>query len=261
MGKVWVIASGKGGVGKSTITAGLGQALSRRDQKVCIVDADIGLRDQDTILGLENQVVYDLLDVCRRECVLQQALIPVQDFEGLSLLPAAQFARCRDVDEKEFRKLIRRLKNSFDVVLIDCPAGIEKGLRTVIKAETDETLIVCTPDDVCIRDAERTAAIFQEKGSVRPRLLVNRLDPALIRSREMYPAAVVAQTLDLALMGEIPDDPQVYRCLLNHRPLLACECEARAALERIAARMLGETADYPCYGSEKKGFFARLFHR
>lgn len=181
MGQVWMIASGKGGVGKSTVAAALGTALARRGQKVCVVDADIGLRDQDAILGLQDRIVYDLLDVARKECALPQALVGPAELPNLTLLPAAQFHRVKELDRKAFRKILLLLQQSNDFVLIDCPAGIERGLRGLMSPLIDRTLIVCTPDDVCIRNAERVAALMQEKELPRPLLLVNRLDAELIQ--------------------------------------------------------------------------------
>ena len=261
MGKAWIIASGKGGVGKSTITAALGTAIARQGLKVCVVDADTGLRDQDLILGLENHVVYDMMDVCAKRCTLDQALIIYTREMGVHLLPAAQFARARDVDPKAFRKVIRQLKARFDHVLIDCPAGIERGLRGALHAEAEESILICTPDDVCIRDAERTGALLEKKQALRPRLIVNRLNPALIAAGEMYAAQVVAQTLELPLLGEVPEDPVIYRALLKRLPLMNCVCEGSLALERIACRMTGSDVPLPGYGTRRPPLWRRLFAR
>lgn len=259
MGQVWMIASGKGGVGKSTIAAALGTALARQGSKVCIVDADIGLRDQDAILGLQDRIVYDLLDVARKDCTLPQALISTAEEPRLSLLPAAQFHRAKELERKSFRKILLLLQQSNDFVLIDCPAGIERGLRSLISPLIDHTLIVCTPDDVCIRNAERVSALLQEKELPRPQLIVNRLDAQLIQQGEMYSAATVAQTLDLDLLGEIPEEPMVYRALLKHLSLMDVDCDGRSALWRIARRMRGESAALPGFGTARPSFFRRLF--
>ena len=261
MGKVWIIASGKGGVGKSTVTAATASALAGMQLKVCIVDADVGLRDQDAILGLENRVVYDLIDVCRRDCELTDALMAHPDHPQLHLLPAAQFARAKDLDPRAFRKVIATLKAQFDHVLIDCPAGIGRGLRGLMSAACDETVIVCTPDDVCIRNAERAATLFRDSLLPSPWLIVNRLDAQLIRAGEMYAASVVAETLDLPLLGEVPEDPTVYRALIRHMPLIRCDCEAQRALSRIAQRMADRSVPLPGYGTARQTLFQRLFSR
>lgn len=262
MSTAWIIASGKGGVGKSTITACLGAAMAREGRRVCIVDADIGLRDQDVLLGLENRIVFDLLDVANGVCTLEDALISPESASRLSLLPASQFARAKELEPKAFRKLLAQLKELFDVVLIDCPAGIERGLRGLMNAEIDESIIICTPDDVCIRNAERTAAVMEKKGLPRPQVIVNRLVPDFIRTGEMYSAATVSATLDLTLLGEIPEDQAVCRATLRRMSPMDLDCEARRALTRIAWRMLGTDVDAPLprYGAEKLAWYRRIFH-
>ncbi len=261
MSTAWIIASGKGGVGKSTITANIGLSMAREGRKVCIIDGDVGLRDQDALLGLENRIVFDLLDVAEAHCRLEQALIALEDDPRLSLLPASQFARAKELKPGAFRRIILRLKQLFDVVLIDCPAGIERSLRGLMNDAIDECILVCTPDDVCIRNAERTASVLEKKEMPRPRLIVNRLDEALIRGGEMYSAATVAATLDLELLGEVPDDSYVYRATLTHQPLMDIDCEAQKALQRISFRMMGVTSDNPLpgYGTRKLPWYRRLF--
>ncbi|MGN0793455.1 MAG: septum site-determining protein MinD [Aristaeellaceae bacterium] len=261
MSTAWIIASGKGGVGKSTVTSCLGIAMAREGRKVCIVDADIGLRDQDVLLGLENRIVYDLLDAANGVCTLEQALISPDGASRLSLLPASQFARAKELEPKAFRRLLIQLKELFDVVLIDCPAGIERSLRGLMNSQIDEAVVLCTPDDVCIRDVERACAVMEKKGLPRPRVIVNRLVPELIRTGEMYAASTVAATLDCTLLGEIPDDPCVYRAALRHLSPMDLDCEARRALTRIAWRMLGTDAEAPLprYGTEKLPWYRRVF--
>lgn len=245
------VASGKGGVGKSVITANLGAILARRGLSVVVIDADIGLRAQDTLLGLADNVVYDLVDVVKKDCVLDQALLSHSVIPGLFLLPAAQFARARALDPDRLRKILDILKQSYDFILIDCPAGLERGLRNVLNAGVDTTVLVVTPDDICIRDAERTAALMEAKHLPRPSLIVNRLDSSLISKGEMYFAHTVAETLDLLLLGEIPEDPVVYRSVLRHTLFTDYDCEARAAILRIAARLCGETVRFPAYGTHR----------
>lgn len=261
MANCWIIASGKGGVGKTMLTAALGHALTELGKSVCIVDADIGLRDQDLVLNLQDRVVYDLLDVCESHCDIELALIPSPTVKNLSLLPAAQFARVGDLESKHFKKAMKQLRTRFEWILIDCPAGVEKGLRNVLRAELDGGLLVVTPDDVCIRNAERTAALLRDKQQPSPGVVVNRLHADLVASGEMYSAKTVAETLDLHLLGEIPDDPAVYRALLQKRSLLDQPSEAAEAVRRIARRMTGEEVPYRAYGQPKPGWWARLWHR
>ena len=263
MSTSWIIASGKGGVGKTTISASLGVAMAREGKKVCIIDADIGLRDQDVMLSLENRIVFDLLDVANKVCILEQALISPEGMSRLSLLPASQFARAKELEPKAFRKILAELKKMFDVVLIDCPAGIERSLRGLMNTEVDETVVICTPDDVCIRNAERTADLMEEKGLPRPRLIVNRLQSELIAAGEMYSAETVAATLDLTLLGEVPDDPCVYRAALKRIPVMDVDCEARRALTRICWRMLESDAQAPLprYGMQKQPWYRRMWQK
>ena len=254
-----LIASGKGGVGKSVLTANLGAALARRGKTVIIIDADIGLRSQDAFLGLENAVVYDLVDCIARNCTLEQAFLACPDVPGLTLLPASQFARVRDLAPGRLQKILDTLGQSFDYVLIDAPAGIEKGLRLLLKAAPDLSVLLATPDDLCVRDAERTAQLFEAKGLSRPQLIVNRLDNELIRKKEMFSARVIADSLDLPLLGEIPEDPVVYRSILRKKLFIDYNCPARGAVMRIAGRLAGEQLPLPDIGRARIPLLHRLF--
>ena len=192
MSVCYAVASGKGGVGKSVLTANIAACLSIAGERVLVVDADIGLRSQDALLGLENRVVYDLIDVARGDCEPVQAVLPCESYPSLHLLPAAQFERAKALEPKKFSGIIRKLRDSYDFILIDCPAGIERGLRNVLGAGADEFLLVATPDDISLRSAERTAQLIEAKKCPRPRLIVNRLDGELIRSGEMLSASAAS---------------------------------------------------------------------
>lgn len=254
-----LICSGKGGVGKSALTANLGAALAQAGRTVTIIDADIGLRAQDALLGLENSVVYDLIDVANKDCTLDQALLNCPFVQGLKLLPASQFERVRSLESGRLRKILKLLKETNDFILIDAPAGIEKGLRNLLNTGADLCILVVTPDDLCIRDAERTAQVIEAKQLPRPHLIVNRLNNELIRCQEMVSARVLADTLDLPLLGEIPEDSAVYRSVLRHALFLDYDCEARRAVLRIARRLLGEHPAFPEIGRERISLLRRLF--
>ena len=256
MAKAWLIFSGKGGVGKTLITAALATAIQSRKERVCAVDAVTGLRDLDMALGLENRIVYDMLDLIRGECTMEEALVSPSD-SRLCLLPAAQFASPGDVDAKAFAKLVRKLKAKFDHVLIDCPAGIADNLRSLISDEIDECIAVTTPDDASVRCVERAVSVLGECGVDHPYLIVNRLDSDLIVSGEMYTASTVAQTLDLPLLGEVPEDALLRRAMLTHKNVMQIDCEGRHALARIAKRMCGEDVALPAIGGSKPGLFRR----
>ena len=258
MSLCYALASGKGGVGKSTIAANLGACLAAGGSRVAIVDADIGLRSQDALLSLENRVVYDLIDVADGDCTLEQALLQSEAYPSLFLLPAAQFSRAKQLDPKKLGRIIRSLKFSFDYVLIDCPAGIERGLRNVLNAGTDMILLVVSPDDVSVRSAERAAQVIDSKEIARPLLIVNHLDSNLISSGEMMSARTVSEIMDLPLLGEIPEDPAVYRAALRHSLFISFDCEARRSVFRIAERLQGRNVPFPAYGSRRPSLFQRL---
>nr|MBO2470079.1 septum site-determining protein MinD [Bacillota bacterium] len=169
MGVAIVITSGKGGVGKTTTTANLGTALAMLDKKVCLVDTDIGLRNLDLVLGLENRILYDLVDVVEGRCKLQTALIPDKRLEGkLVLLPAAQTKDKSAVSPEQMAQLVKeQLKSDYDYVLIDCPAGIEQGFRNAI-AGADRAVVVTTPDSTAVRDADRIIGILEKEANVSP---------------------------------------------------------------------------------------------
>ena len=259
MSIVRLIASGKGGVGKSTIAASLGLALEKLGRRVCVVDMDIGLRDLDAILGLENAVVYDLVDVVCQGCDLTLALLPVPGTQTVKLLPASQFARHKDLEPKALRRVIRQLRDQFDDILLDCPAGVERWVKNAAACGVDQTLLVTTPDDVCLRDAQRTGDVLKAKGLPAPSVLVNRLNPELILAGEMMTAQQAAAVLDLPLLGELPEDPMVYRTLLRRTRLMDTVSPASEALNRIARRLAGQEVPLPGLGQRRPGWFRRLF--
>jgi len=255
----YAIASGKGGVGKSALAANLGAALSECGKKVILVDADIGLRSLDALLAMENSVVYDLIDLAEGNCELEEALLTSETYPNLSLLPAAQFRRAKALDPKSFRKIVASLRERCDFILIDCPAGIERGLRNVLNAGVDDTLLITSPDDVSVRSAERAVQVIESKSLPRPRLIVNRLDADLVHAGEMMSARTVSEVMDLPLLGEIPEDKTFCRAMLRHSMLYSYQCEARGAVQRIASRLLGKNVPFPAYGQKARtSWFYRL---
>lgn len=248
-----MIASGKGGVGKSVLTAALGTALAEKQLPTALLDADIGLRSLDMLLGLENKVVYDVLDVARKDCKLRYALVQHYAYTNLSLLPAAQLGTAGDLNADMVLRLTRKLKKRFAYVLLDAPAGLEKGVKNLIPS-VDETILVTTPDDLCMRDAERLIDMLREAGKPRPQLVVNRVMPDMVRAGDMYAPQTVAATLDVPLLGFVPEDDAVRRCVQQHVCLLDEKCQAADAVRRIAARLLGATVPMPEIPARKRWF-------
>ena len=255
MSHVWMIASGKGGVGKSNITAALAVALAKRQLSTVAVDGDIGLRNLDLLLGMENRVVYDVVDVAKRECKLKYALIQDPLYPSLSLLPAAQICPPAILWPDGWEHVLGRLRKRFSYILMDAPPGLGAGTANLIPG-ADHTLLVTTADDIAIRDAERLISLLEAKQKPRPLLVVNRVDPALVRSGDMYTPQMVANLLDVPLLGFVPNDAAVLRGANRHQTLMETDGPARQAMERICRRFLGESVPMP--DLEKK---RRLFGR
>lgn len=247
MAHIFAIMSGKGGVGKSTVSAALAECYARQGLRVTLVDGDVGLRCADLMLNLQNQVVYDLGDLVEKNCSLETALVHPMHLPNLSLLAAPQMMRPSDVKAKEMGKMIARLAEKQDVVILDAPAGIGRGLKNLLGAK-GEPVIVATPDDVSIRDAERLGMLLCEKGEMHPGLILNRVRKKLVKTGEMAAPSVLAESLDMPLMGVIPESDKIYRALLRHQSALQCGDQAVVrAVEALAQRLMGREAPLPDY--------------
>lgn len=255
MSQSWMIASGKGGVGKSTVTAALGISLAKRSIQCCCVDTDIGLRNLDMLMGMQNSVVYDLMDVAQKNCKLKLATLVHPTYMQLSLLPAAQLGSVTDISTDDMKRIVRKLKKHAAYVLLDAPAGVERGLQNLLPA-SDQAIIVTTPDDVAIRDAERLISLMDQKKAPRPMLIVNRVIPEMVTRGDMYSPQIVANTLDIPLLGYIPDDRNVIASLNSHTTFMDVKCPAHDAIDRIVQRFLGEFIPMPTF-AKKRFFFSR----
>jgi septum site-determining protein MinD len=234
---VFVVTSGKGGVGKTTTTANLGVALARLGKQVALVDADIGLRNLDLVLGLEKRIVYDVVDLAEGRCLPRQALIKDKRLPGLYLMPAAQTKAKESITEEQMERVAESLSAEFDLVLIDCPAGIEHGFRNAI-AGADEAIIVTMPEVAAIRDADRILGML---GNRRTRLVVNRVRPDMVKSGDMLSVEDVGDILGRDILGVVPDDEEIIDTTNRGQPVALDPSRRLSTIYTVMARrLLGE---------------------
>ena len=260
MGEVIVITSGKGGVGKTTASANIGCGLAIEGRKVVLIDADIGLRNLDVVMGLENRIVYDLIDVIEGHCRVKQALIKDKRYQNLCLLPAAQTKDKSAVNPDQMRKLCQTLKEEYDFVIIDCPAGIEQGFRNAI-AGADRAVVVTTPEVAAVRDADRIIGLLEANEIVKPTLILNRIRPDMVKRGDMMTLEDVSEILAIDILGVVPDDESIVISTNRGEPVVA-ENSSRAgqAFRNITKRLLGE--DIPLmdlYGGGLIGALKKIF--
>jgi septum site-determining protein MinD len=256
MGEAIVITSGKGGVGKTTTTANLGAALAGMGQRVALVDADIGLRNLDVVMGLENRIVYDLVDVVEGFAKLKNALIKDKRFETLYLLPAAQTKDKNAVSPDQMRKLVADLRQDFDFILIDCPAGIEQGFKNAV-AGADKAIVVATPEVSSVRDADRIVGLLEAQDLKQPFLIINRIRPAMVRKGDMMDIDDMIEILAIQLLGVVPEDDAIVISTNRGEPAATNpNSKAGEAYRNIARRLRGEQV--PLMNLEEAGFLNRL---
>lgn len=256
MGEVIVITSGKGGVGKTTTVANIGTGLAMMGKRVVVVDTDIGLRNLDVVLGLENRIVYNLVDVINGSCRLRQALIKDKRHPNLYLLPSAQTKDKSAVSPQQMIKLTEDLKEEFDFVLLDCPAGIEQGFKNAV-AGADKALVVTTPEVSAIRDADRIIGLL-EAGDLRDiHLIINRLRPDMIDRGDMMSVEDVLEILGVNLLGTILDDEQIVVAANQGEPFSGKYSQAEEEYKNICKRLLGQEVPFMDI-RQKKGFLKRL---
>lgn len=259
MSQCIVVTSGKGGVGKTTTSANLAAGLALNGKKVVVVDADIGLRNLDVILGLENRIVYDLVQVIEGECRMKQALIRDKRVPGLFLLPAAQTRDKNSVRPEDMKRLVSDLKEHHDYVIIDCPAGIEQGFKNSI-AGADRALIVTTPEVSAIRDADRIIGLVEAHELPEPELIINRYRPGMVERGDMMNREDILEILAIPLIGIIPDHEDIVISANRGQPVVFDETSIiGASFRRIAARVEGETLPIPTF--EEDGSFWATFKR
>ena len=238
MGEVIVITSGKGGVGKTTTTANLGAGLSKLDQKVVVIDTDLGLRNLDVVMGLENLIVYNLVDVIEGTCRLKQALIRDKRYENLYLLPSAQTKDKTAISPGQMKKFTAELRDEFDYILLDCPAGIEQGFMNAI-AGADRAIIVTTPEVSAIRDADRIIGLLESNKLKKMDLIINRIRIDMVKRGDMMTVDDVTEILSVPLIGALPDDEQVVIGTNQGEPVIGLDSKAGMAYMNICKRIMG----------------------
>lgn len=257
MAEVIVITSGKGGVGKTTTTANLGTALSLDGNKVVIIDADIGLRNLDVVMGLENRIVYDLVDIIEERCKLKQAIIKDKRFEDLFLIPAAQTRDKDAVNPEQMKKLCEELREDFDYILVDCPAGIENGFKNAI-AGADRALIVTTPEVSAVRDADRIIGLLDANNVSDHKLIINRFKADMVERGDMMDIEDILEILAIDLIGVVPEDNSIVISTNKGEPAASDQSSvAGEAYRNIAKRVQGEEVEFLTFSTEDT-FFTRL---
>lgn len=259
MGDVIVVTSGKGGAGKTTTTANLGVGLAKLNKKVCVIDMDLGLRNLDVVIGLENQVVYNLVDVIEGRCDVKKALIEDKRFSGLYFLSSAQTVDKTFVSPEQVVSLVESIKEDFDFILLDCPAGIEQGFKNAI-APADTAVVVTTPINSAIRDADRIRSLLERSGIRRQYLIVNRMRADLVNRGHMMSVNDILDVLPIDLIGVVPEDENIIISTNKGLPLVGDSSDAGKAYMNICKRLSG--VEVPMLNIQNKnGIFSKLFKK
>jgi septum site-determining protein MinD len=242
MGEAIVITSGKGGVGKTTTTANLGTALALLGKRVCLIDTDIGLRNLDVVMGLENRIVYDVVDVVQNRCKVKQALVKDKRFDCLHLLPASQTSNKAGITPTGMIKVIKELKDDYDYILIDCPAGIEQGYKNAV-AGADKAIVVTTPEKSSVRDADRIIGLLEREENLgTPHLIINRIRNHMVKTGDMLDINDIVGILAVDLLGIVADDDEVIKASHHGEPVaFQPNTKASISYRNIARRILGES--------------------
>lgn len=244
MGEVIVITSGKGGVGKTTTTANIGTGMALLGKKVVLIDTDIGLRNLDVVMGLENRIVYDIVDVIEGTCRLKQALIKDKRFDGLYLLPAAQTRDKNSISPQQMVNLCDDLRKEYDYIVVDCPAGIEQGFKNAI-AGADRALVISTPEVSAVRDADRIIGLLEANEVRNPQLIVNRVRQDMVKRGDMMSIEDIIDILAIGLIGVVPDDENIIISTNRGEPAVNDnKSSAGQAYRNITRRLIGEDVPF-----------------
>ena len=258
MSEVIVITSGKGGVGKTTTTANIGTALASMGKKVVLIDGDTGLRNLDVLMGLENRIVYTIIDIIENRCRTKQALIKDKRFPNLYLLPTAQTKDKTDISSQQMLKLVEELKEEFDYVIIDCPAGIEQGFENAIVG-ADRAVVVVNPEITSVRDADRVIGKLDAKGLEDHQVVINRLNYEMTQKGDMLDISDIIETLSVKLLGVVPDDRNITVSTNKGEPIVLDDKSfSGKAFRNIARRITGEEVPLMNLHQESDGLFGAL---
>ncbi|ASS74948.1 septum site-determining protein MinD [Tumebacillus algifaecis] len=257
MGEAIVVTSGKGGVGKTTTSANIGTALALSGKKVCMVDTDIGLRNLDVVMGLENRIIFDLVDVVTKQCRLEQALIKDKRFDHLYLLPASQTKDKSSLTPESVKVVVEALKEQYDFVIIDCPAGIEQGFKIAISG-ADKAIVVTNPEAAAVRDADRVIGLLEAAKLNQPKLVVNRIRAHMVEDGSMLDLDQIVSLLAIDLLGVVPDDDGVIKGSNTGEPVVMNPAaKAGMAYRNIARRILGDSVPLMNL-QDQVGFFGKV---
>ncbi len=258
LGTAIVVTSGKGGVGKTTTTANLGTGIAKLGKSVVVLDADIGLRNLDVVMGLENRIVYDIVDVVEKNCRLKQALIRDKRHEKLYLLPAAQTKDKDAVSTDQMLELVNELKKTHDYIIIDSPAGIEQGFQNSI-AGADIAIIVTTPEISAVRDADRVIGLLESKGLHNPKLIINRIRQDMVNRGDMMNMEDIEDILAIDLIGIVPDDENIVISTNKGEPVVEDEdAMSGKAYRNISRRLIGEEVELLNLDVDEEGKFSKI---
>lgn len=257
MAEIIAMVSGKGGVGKTTSTANIGTALALMGKKVLLVDGDIGLRNLDVVLGIQDRVAYDFNDVLNGACDVSQAVIVDERYTGLHMLPAPQGIQPKDVRPEKLHQLLGGLSPYYDYILIDCPAGIHDGFR-LMSAAAQTAIVISTPETIAVRDADRTVGMLEQMHFEKIYLIINRIRVDMVKKGDMLPIDDIVSIVGATLIGAVPDEAYVIKCSNDGTPAVRnAKSRAGKAYANIARRLTG--VKVPILEDEKKSFIKRIF--
>ncbi|MCK9479338.1 MAG: septum site-determining protein MinD [Firmicutes bacterium] len=255
MAEVLAIVSGKGGVGKTTAAANIGTALAAMGHKVLLIDADVGLRNLDAALGMQDRSTYHFLDIINNQCSLEKAIVKDERYPGLALLLAPQFNSIDDIDGRAFKRMINSFKKNHDYILIDCAAGIGKSFEMACDA-ADTAIIVATPDILSIRDADRVAAMLEKRGADKAFLIINKINVDMVKKGDMIDIDTIVNAVAVSLIGAVPLDEYITISINKGKPaVLLPKSNTGVAFLNIAKRITG--AKVPIMKLNKKRFFLK----